>query len=142
MVVYTSAAGDFTVGPGPVDVAVSGSQTYGGTPVFSGTSTPPSGITVTTSGLSCTKLQPLVVITPALPVGSRTLFPGSCAGATLSGTGAADYTVAYTTVTGDFTITPGPLTVTASNASMSYGGSRRPSRPLTAVSSTGTPPRR
>ena len=122
MVVYTSAAGDFTVAPGPVDVAVSGSQTYGGSPAFSGTSTPPTGITVTTSGLSCTKLQPLVVITPALPAGSRTLFPGSCAGATLSGTGAADYTVAYTTVTGDFTITPAPLTVTASNASMSYGG--------------------
>ncbi len=122
MVVYTSAAGDFTVAPGPVDVAVSGSQTYGGSPVFSGASTPPTGITVTTSGLSCTKLQPLVVITPALPAGSRTLFPGSCAGATLSGTGAADYTVAYTSVTGDFTITPAPLTVTASNASMSYGG--------------------
>ena len=122
MVVYTSATGDFTVAPAPVDVAVSGSQTYGGTPTFSGSSAPPTGITVTTSGLSCTELQPLRVITPALPAGSRTLFPGSCTGATLSGTNAADYAVVYTTALGDFTIAPAPLTVTASNASMSYGG--------------------
>ncbi len=121
-IVLTSATGDFTVAPAPVNVAVSGSQTYGGTPTFSGTSSPPSGITVTTSGLSCTELQPLRVITPALAAGSRTLLPGSCTGTTLGGTNAADYTVVYTSAAGDFTIAPAALTVSASNASMAYGG--------------------
>ena len=37
--------GDFTVSPAPVDVAVSGSQTYGGSPTFSGTASPPAGLT-------------------------------------------------------------------------------------------------
>ena len=120
-IVYTSATNDFTVAPGPVNVAVSGSQTYGGMPTFSGSSTPPTGITVTTSGLSCTELQPLRVITPALAAGSDTLLPGSCAGATLSGTNAGDYAVSYTSTAGDFTVSPAPLTITASNASMTYG---------------------
>ena len=40
----------------------------------------------------------------------------------MSGTNAADYKVAYTSAAGDFTVTPAPLTVTASGGAMTYGG--------------------
>ena len=49
-VVYTNAANDFTVNPGPVDVAVSGSQSYGGPPIFAGPTARPPGVTVNTRG--------------------------------------------------------------------------------------------
>jgi len=122
-VVYTSAANDFTVNPGPVDVAVSGTQSFGGTPIFVGTDSPPSGVTVSTTGLSCTKvgvlsLQPIAL---TLAAGSYVLSPSYCSGATLSGTNASDYTLVYTSAPNDFTVTPALLTVTASNGSMNYG---------------------
>ncbi len=109
--------------PAPADVAVTGSQTYGGSPTFSGTPVnPPAGITVTTTGVTCTELAPFTPIGPTLPARSRTLLPQSCSGATLSGTDAGDYAPAYTSATNDFTIVPAPLTVTASSGSMTYGG--------------------
>ncbi len=121
-VVYTSAANDYTVTPGPIDVAVSGTQTYGGAPSFAGNANPPSGITVSTSGLSCTEVgTPPLTIGPSLPAGSATLVGSSCSGATLSGTSADDYTVTYTSAAEDFTVTQAPLTITASSASMTYG---------------------
>ena len=110
-VIYTSASGDFTVSPAPVDVAVTGSQTYGGSPIFSGTASPPSGITVSTASLSCTEVYASTSITPTLAAGSHQLLQASCTGASLSGTNAADYEVAYTSAAGDFTVTPAPLTV-------------------------------
>ena len=119
--VYTSASGDFTVSPVPVDVAVSGSQTYGGSPTFSGTGSPPSGITLSTASLSCTEVYALTLITPTLAAGSYRLIPVLCTGASLSGTNAADYEAAYTSATGDFTVVPAPLRVTASSGSMTYG---------------------
>ena len=124
-VVYTSAANDFTVNPVPVNVAVSGTQTYGGIPSFSGTDSPPSGVTVNTSGLSCTLVGVLTFkpISSSLAAGSYTWWPSSCSGATLSGANAADYTVSYTSAANDFTVTPAPLTITASSPSMTYGGS-------------------
>ena len=122
-IVYTSAANDFTVNPAPVNVAVSGSQTYGGsTPSFAGADSPPSGITVSTSGLSCTKVGASTTIASTLAAGSYTLLASSCGGATLSGVNAADYAVAYTSAANDFTVTPAALTITASNGSMTYGG--------------------
>ena len=63
-VIYTSASGDFTVSPAPVDVAVTGSQTYGGSPIFAGTASPPSGITLSTASLSCTEVYASTSITP------------------------------------------------------------------------------
>jgi subtilase family serine protease len=119
-VVYTSSANDFTVTRGPFDIAVSGSQMYGGTPTFLGTSSPTSGVTVSTSGLSCTQAG-ASTIAPTLPAGSYALVPTSCSGATLSGANASNYTVAYTSVAGDFAVTQAPLTVTASSSSMAYG---------------------
>ncbi len=118
--VYTSAANDFTVASIPVDVAVAGTQTYGGTPSFSGTDSPPSGVTVSTSGLICAQTS-TSTIAPTLPAGSDTLVTASCGGATLSGTNGADYGIVYTSAAGDFTINPAPLAVTALSDSMSYG---------------------
>ena len=118
--VYTSTANDFTVTTGPIDVAVSGSQVYGGTPTFGGTDSPPPGVTVSTSGVSCTQVGSTTIAT-SLPAGSYTLATSTCGGATLSGPDESDYTVAYTSAAGDFAVTKAPLTVTASSTSMTYG---------------------
>ena len=120
-IVYTTPANDFTVVPIPVDVAVSGTQTYGGTPTFSGNDSPPSGVNVDTSGLVCT-IAGIKSIGPTTPAGSYTLAPAGCSGVTLSGGNATGYAVVYTTATGDFTVAPAPLTITASSNSMTYGG--------------------
>ena len=105
---------------GPFDISVSGSQMYGGTPTFLGTSNPTSGVTVSTSGLNCTEAGGST-IAPTLPAGSYALVPASCSGATLSGSNASNYIVAYTSVAGDFAVTQAPLTITASSGSMAYG---------------------
>ncbi len=118
-IVYTSAANDFTVTPIPVDVAVTGTQVYGGPPSFAGTDTPPSGVTVDTSALTCTKAGQST-IAPTMPAGSYTVVADSCSGATLSGN-ATDYGVVYTSAANDFTVTTAPLTVTASSPTMRYG---------------------
>ncbi len=124
-IVYTSAANDFTVTLGSVNVAVAGTQTYGGTPSFSGGASPPSGITVNTDGLACTYVDTPILkpIAPTLPAGTTSLVPLSCSGVTLSGANAADYSVVYTSTSTDFTVTPAPLTITASSPTMTYGGS-------------------
>ena len=56
----TYVNGATTVMPAPVDVAVSGSQAFGGSPGFSATppSPLPSGVTVDTSGVSCGQVAP------------------------------------------------------------------------------------
>jgi len=120
--VYTSTTNDFSVTTGPIDVAVTGSQNYGGTPVFEGTDNPPSGVTVNTAQLSCTEVG-TSTIAPTLPAGSYALAGASCSGATLSGTDASNYFLAYTSVTGDFAVAQAPLIITASSGSMPYGGS-------------------
>jgi hypothetical protein len=115
------APGVVTVIDAPIDVAVSGSQTYGATPSFSGTDTPPTGVTVNASGLSCTEVGTSTPIGPALSAGSHTLVPSSCSGATISGADATDYAISYTSVAKDFTVNPAPLTITASSATMNQG---------------------
>ena len=127
-VVVATPANDFTVSSIPVNVAVSGTQTYGGTPTFSGSDTPPSGITVDTSALTCTTVG-LSLIAPTLAVGPYALSANSCSGATLSGSNTTGYAIAYTTVAGDFTVTQAPLTITASSAPMTYGGTVPPITP-------------
>jgi len=118
--VYTTAANDFTVAPVPIDVAVSGTQFYGGAPSFSGTDSPPAGISVITSGLSCTQTG-IVTIAPTMPLGSYTLALASCTGATLSGSNAPDYGVVYTSAAGDFTVTPAPIAVAVSGSQANSG---------------------
>ena len=122
-IAYTSTPNDFTVNPAPVNVAVSGSQTYGGSPTFTGMGSPPPGITVSTAALTCTTLAVATTIAPTVPVSSNdyTLIPNSCSGATLSGTNSADYAVNYTVAAEDFMVNPAPLTITASSPNMTYG---------------------
>ena len=102
--VYTSAANDFTVDPGPFDVAVSGSQMYGGTPDVRRRRQPAAGRHGGHVGAECTQAG-AATIAPTLPAGSYALVAGSCSGATLSGANASNYTVAYTSVAGDFAVT-------------------------------------
>jgi hypothetical protein len=111
-----------TLGPAPVSVAVSGSQTYGGTASFSASDSPPAGVSVDTTALSCTTVEASTLISATLSAGSYTLKPASCSGATLSGANAANYGVAYTSAAGDFTVAPAALTVTASSGAITYGG--------------------
>jgi subtilase family serine protease len=118
--VYTTAANDFTVSPIPVDVAVSGTQTYGGAPTFVGVDNPPQGIGVSTSGLTCTQTG-IVTIGPTMTPGSYTLASASCNGATLSGTNATNYGVVYTSAAGDFTVTPAQIAVAVSGAQANSG---------------------
>ncbi len=97
-----------------VRVAVSGTQTSGGSPTFtavpdySGPGTMPPGVTLNSSGLSCTTAAPSTTISPTLAPGSYTLLARSCGGLTLSGADAGDYSVVYTTAANDFTAVPPP----------------------------------
>ena len=110
------------VGPTPLSVAVSGTQTYGGAASFGGSDSPPAGVSVDTTGLSCTMVGDSTPISATLSAGSYTLKSASCSGVTLSGANAADYGVAYTSAADDFTVDPAPLTVTASSGAITYGG--------------------
>ena len=73
----TPVASDLATGlaGSPLNVAVSGTQTYGGSPTFTavpnfnGPGTLPPGVTLNTSGLSCTTVAPSTTI-------SSTLAPG------------------------------------------------------------------
>ena len=102
--------GATTVTPAPIPVAVSGSQANEGAPSFVGMATqpPPSGVTVDTTGVTCSQVLPSTNISGALSSGSYTLLAGSCSGAALSGANASDYTPTYTSATDDFTVTGGP----------------------------------
>ncbi len=98
--------------PIPLDVAVSGSQAYGGSPGFTGTAPDPplpAGVGgVDTSGLTCSEVAPATAISPSLAGGTYTLVPGSCSGVTLSGSDPGGYTVVFTSASGDFSVTGGP----------------------------------
>jgi hypothetical protein len=121
-IAYTSAADDFIVNGAPVTIAVSGSQTYGGSPTFSGSATAPPGISVNTAALTCTTVGSSTPITPLLAAGPYTLAVSSCSGATLSGTNASNYAPSYASASNDFTVKPAPLLIVASGGSMTYGG--------------------
>jgi subtilase family serine protease len=111
----------------PLDVAVSGSQVYGGTPTFTasanyaGSGSAPFGVTLNSSGLTCTEVGTSTTISPTLPLGSDTLVASSCSGVTLSGIDAGDYAVVYTSAANDFTVSPGPVDVAVSGT-QSFGG--------------------
>ena len=128
----------------PLDVAVSGTQVFGGSPTF--TATPdfggspgasPFGVTVSTAGVTCAEVGGSTPISASLPVGSDTLLTSSCSGVTLLGVNQGDYMIVYTSATDDFTVTPIPVDV-AVTGSQTYGGpptfsgpraARRPASP-------------
>lgn len=99
----------------PVPVEVSGSETYGGTPTFSETNTPPKGVTVSGTP-TCTTVGTSTAISPTLSAGKYTVEGASCTGLSLSGPNAAYYQPSYTGVTNGFVVakdaTTTALTVT------------------------------
>ncbi len=112
----------------PLAVAVSGTQTYGGSPTFTATAdyagpgTTPFGVTLNATGLTCTTVGTSTTISPTLGAGPYTLSTSSCGGLVLSGPNASDYAVVLTSAPNDFTVAPAHLTITAANGSMTYGG--------------------
>ena len=105
----------------PVYVSVSGTQTYGGDPTFSGTDAPPLGASVDTSGLTCSDVTPATAIAPSLPVGTDSILAPSCSQGLSLGFYAAGSAIVYTSTQNDFTLNPAPLTITASSEPMTYG---------------------
>ena len=108
----------------PLDVAVSGTQPYLGSPTFSGkadysgTGAAPLGVMVNTSDLKCSTVNGSTPIAANLAFGSYTLVSTSCGGATLSGVNAAHYVIVYTSANDDFVVT---IVVTV-GGQQTYGG--------------------
>ena len=59
--------------------------------------------------MTCGQVSPATPISGSLPSGSYTLVAGSCGGANISGANAANFAVTYTSASGDFTVTGGPV---------------------------------
>ncbi len=102
------------VSPAPLTAQVAGSQTYGGTPAFtvtgySGLVNGDTGAVVTGTLTGCT--------TSVGPGASPGVYPGTISGC--SGLSSPNYTLSY----GDagVTVTAAPLTITASDGTMTYG---------------------
>ena len=109
----------FTIAQQPILVTVTGTQTYGGSPTFAQTSTPPIiGLNVGSSALVCSKVIGDISITPLLDVAAYSIDPASCSGADLSGTGASNYVITY--AGSAFTVNPKTITVTVTGTSI-YG---------------------
>ena len=97
----------------PVIVNVSGTQTYGGTPAFTYTTTP-SGVSV--SSLSCTTVGSSSPINASLNAGKYTILGSSC-----SGSAATSDTLTFSGLTSGFVVSKAAATVQVSGT-QTYGG--------------------
>ena len=112
-ITYSDAG--LTVSPAPLTAQVAGSQTYGGSPVFTA-----AGYSGLVNGDTSS------VVTGALSGCATTVgagagpgsYPGTISGC--SGLSSPNYTLSYTDA--GLTVSPAPLTITASSGTMSYGG--------------------
>ncbi len=111
---FAGVTGGFVVNPAPVTVSVAGSETYGGSPSFTYTTSPP-GVTV--SSLTCSTVGDTTSINSSLDLGSYTVAGSSC-----TGNAGADYALAFGGVNAGFVVSPGPVTVSVAG-SETYGGS-------------------
>ncbi|MEZ0580831.1 MBG domain-containing protein [Nocardioides sp. MH1] len=112
---FTLVPGTMSVRQSPVSVSVTGAQSYGAAPVFTAT-TNVAGVTAT--GVSCTRLSDGRDIAPTLPVGTAyAIDPASCSGAVLSNPSLE--VGSYQSV--KFSVAKAALTVTADDASRSFG---------------------
>ena len=99
----------------PLNVAVSGTQTYGGSPTFTavadfnGPGTLPPGVVLSSARLNCTTVETSTTISSTLAVGEYTLLASSCNGLSFSGPNAGGYSPVYTTAANDFTVTGTPV---------------------------------
>ncbi len=98
----------------PLTVNVSGTQTYGGSPTFTYTTSPSGG---TVSGLTCTTVGSSTPINSTLGTGNYTILGSSC-----SATANADYNYTFSGVTNGFVVSAAALTVNVSGT-QTYGGS-------------------
>ena len=111
----------------PLTVVVSGSLPYGGSPTFTatanyaGSGAAPFGVTLDTSGLTCSTVGSSTAISPFMALGQYTLLASSCSGLALGGPDGADYSVIYSSSTNDFTVSQGPFNIAVSGSQM-YGG--------------------
>ena len=97
----------------PVTVQVSGTQTYGGGPSFTYTTTP-SGVSVTS--LICTTVGSSTPINPSLAAGTYTILGSTC-----SGSAGASYSLTFTGVSTGFVVSKASVTVQVSGT-QTYGG--------------------
>ena len=97
-----------------VTVQVSGTQTYGGSPSFTYTTTP-TGVTVTS--LICTTVGSSTPINSTLGAGTYTILGSSC-----SGSAGATYSLKFTGVSNSFSVSKAPVAVQVSGT-QTYGGS-------------------
>jgi hypothetical protein len=111
---FVTATGSLTVTPAPVVVTVTGTQTYGSGPSWSG-SVPANGVTV--SGVSCATVDGGTAVGPSLAAGSHTVDGASCSGGALS---SGNYTIG-SYAGGSFSVAKAVLTVTADNKTRQYG---------------------
>jgi hypothetical protein len=109
--------GTLTVNPAPLVVTVTGAENYGATTYgISGTVTV-SGSSSTVPGVVCTTVNGGTTIDGTLNFGGYTIDGSSCSGGTLSNTNYAIGSYSGST----FNVYKAPLTVTANNASKTYG---------------------
>ncbi len=110
-----------------VDAAVSGSQAYGSSaPRFSFTDNAPSGVGVSGSA-TCSEVETATAVSAFLAVGTYTLEAGTCSGLSLGGAGASSYALSYNG--GPFVVSPAPLSITATSATMTEGAPVPPITP-------------
>ncbi len=116
-VASTLAAGFTSI---PLPVVLSGSETSGGSPSFTaspdfnGPGTLPFGVTLNSSLLSCTTVNPSTPISPNMVPGGYTLLTSSCSGLILTGADASAYSVVYTSVANGFIVIASPPAPTPS----------------------------
>lgn len=107
--------GSLTVTAAPLTVtAANASKTYGA--VFNGTAFTTSGLVNGDTVTGVTLSSPGAAATAAVAASPYAIVPSAAAG-----TGLANYAIAYSN--GSLTVNPAPLTITATSASKTYGGS-------------------
>jgi len=123
---YSNGA-TITVVPRPIAVTVTGTQLYGGTPVYTPSYSGVSWVGTDSPSVVTGKLVCSTTATASSPVAGNPYTISGC-----SGLSAANYSISYSY--GALTVTPAPLTITAtpSSTTMTYGG------PVPAVTPTYT----
>jgi uncharacterized repeat protein (TIGR01451 family) len=113
--------GSLTITAAPLTVTVSGGETYGGTPIYSVSESPDVALS---GNVSCGDVVvgdgTAAVSSPVTPnVGTYTLASSSCSGLSAS----SNYNLEYVGAADGFDVDPATLNITASPATMTYGGS-------------------
>ena len=113
----TYANGALTVSPAPLTVtANSASKTYGQTLTLTGTEFTSSGLQNSETIGSVTETSAGTAATASIAGSPYTITPSNASGGTFT---AGNYSITY--ANGALTVSPAPLTVTANNASKTYG---------------------